>query len=465
MKKGYITVLFTIAMALCMSLFLVMIYGVRENALRMRCKEAADISMTSAFGEYQKTLWKKYGLVFVDAGYNGKTESVVLSEEHFRNCMNANFDENPGGLGLGKDLLKLDCTSVETVNIRFATDDRCNAVKKQAALCMKQKYGLEYISALYNAAFACNEFELTADGLNGKIENAMDKLSGVKDNYEVKKWTDKLENAVTETGSVSPFSMLSLVVTDTSGISKKAVASSSLASKRDLNKGNYKSNDTGFADGLFFKEYLIEKCANYLSKDDETALSYETEYLIKGAESDAKNLSSVVNRILILREAANFASIYKDSFKMGIIRMITGAIAIILLSPELKEPLAVLVASAWAYIESLKDVKVLLKGGRVPLLKGSDDFYTDVMNSGFEGQVEEKGLSYEDYLRAFILLVGDDVLAERFTDLLELNVRKIDDNPYFRMDFCFDAWTVRAFVLSGYGYDYEILRTRDTEVK
>ena len=60
MKKGYVTVYFAIVLAVCMSLFLSMVYAVRENALRMRSKEASDVSMNSAFAEYVKTLFDDY---------------------------------------------------------------------------------------------------------------------------------------------------------------------------------------------------------------------------------------------------------------------------------------------------------------------------------------------------------------------------------------------------------------------
>ena len=102
--------------------------------------------------------------------------------------------------------------------------------------------------------------------------------------------------------------------------------------------------------------------------------------------------------------------------------------------------------------------------GKVPLIKQGNEFFTDVVGMGNMQGEEEKGMSYEDYLRAFILFVPENTLTERFMDILEFNVRKLDANNNFRLDYCFDAWAVTAYVSSYFGYDYRITRTKDLEV-
>ncbi|MCR5279390.1 MAG: DUF5702 domain-containing protein [Lachnospiraceae bacterium] len=426
----------------------------------MRSKEAVDISMTSAFGEYVNVLWDDYGLIFVDAGYKSRINSMILAEERYRDCMNANFDERSPVPMLGKDLLKLKCTAAETMNVRFATDDKGLAIRHQAADYMHYHCNEAYVLELYNALADVNDYEFNATGLDTHVTSAMSELRWTSGSYEVSRWTDWQYGAVISDKPVSPFTVLSLVM-PIGTVSTKEITLDSCVSHRKLNKGNYTAGaELNAVDKILFKEYLIEKNADYVHQREETALSYEAEYLICGHGSDAKNLAGIVHRILLLREVANFERIYNDPGKMSIIRTITNVIAWVLMEPEIAEPLATMIAACWAYIESIKDVKVLMAGGRVPFLKSDGEFYTDVYGSS-AGHAEDKGLSYEDYLRAFIMLTDNEKLAVRFLDLLETSVINKDHNPNFRLDFCFDAWAVRAYITSGYGYDYVAERNRD----
>ncbi len=460
MRKGYVTVYFSIVLGVCMSLFLALTGAVRENALRMRSKEAMGIAMVSEFAEYVPDLWEDYGLVFVDAGYGAKIDSMILAEDRFRECMNANFDETAPIPVMGKDLLRLKCTAAETRNVRFATDEHGLSIMHQAAEYMHYHSNMEYVMDLYEALTEVRDLEFTGTGLADHIEPAMEALKEYTGDYEIARWTDWAGDAVVSDKDVSPVTVLALVM-PMSQVSSREISLDACVSHRELNKGNYEKGEApGALDSILFKEYLIEKNGDYIDRREGSALAYETEYLIAGKSSDAKNLAGIVHRILLIREAANFERIYNDREKMALIRLITKAIALIMAEPEAAEPMAAMIAAAWAYYESIKDAKVLLGGGRVPFLKEDRDFYTDVYG-GMTGNVEEKGLSYKDYLRAFVLAADNRKLNDRFMDLLETNIRNKPGNRNFRLDLCFDALAVRAFVTSGYGYDYELERNMD----
>ena len=382
MKKAYITVFFSICMAVSMALFIGLIYGARENAIRMRAKQCMDVAMTSTFGDYQKTLWDRYALVFVDAGYGHKADSMILTENRFQRCMNRNFDECPTAFMGGTDLLRLDCSAVETEAVRFATDCKGAAVRNQAVEYMKYHSNYEHIADIYAVVSHVNDSNFTGTSLKEYVDSSLDSLGPFKDSYEIKEWTDRLDGAVLTETDVSLLSTLRLVVNHADLLSKKMLNKDALIEKRELNQGNYpKINEPGAVGDLLFKEYLIEKCGNYLKPADDTALSYEAEYLISGRCGDTHNLEGVVNRLLLIREGSNFAAIYNDPSKMEIIRAITTMISCLLGEPELSEPLAMIVVAVWAYAESVKDVKVLMAGGKVPLVKNPNDFYTDVDQS------------------------------------------------------------------------------------
>ena len=98
------------------------------------------------------------------------------------------------------------------------------------------------------------------------------------------------------------------------------------------------------------------------------------------------------------------------------------------------------ILAAWAYVESLCELKTLLSGGKVAVIKTAKDWQTDVFHpaTSFKGSSggdgDPLGLSYRDYLRQFILLIGDETLNLRTMDMIEQNIRMKEGKNTFRMD-------------------------------
>lgn len=458
MKKGYVTVFFAIAIYICMSLFIGLMYGARENAIRARAREASDVSIRSIFAEYQKELWEEYNLLFVDATYGYDTDSFILPEEHYVGYLNENFDEGGFSLAGGKDLLKLSASYAETDEIRLATDNDGAAIVAQAANFMKHKYGIAYIQTLFDA------FE----GYGTAIEDVswQEEPEELSDSPVLEEWKEAYGDTILGKKDVSFLSALRLVLKDVSDLSGVMVNRNVLAGKRPLNKGNSLINSTSdLTDNLLFYEYLIEYTNNYLNKEKDTVLSYETEYLIAGHDVDSHNLEGVVNRMLATREAMNIATLKNDESRMNTVRIFSKIVATAILKPELASAIEVTAVSLWSFVESIGDVKLLLKGKRVPLIKTSEEwrsslrgFFSNENDDGYES-----GLTYTDYLRVFVMMTNKATLSRRFMDLCELNVRKWTENEGFRLDFCFDRWSVTAYIQSEYGYQYTVKKHYDME--
>lgn len=466
MRKGYVTVFFSLVITLCFSLFIGMIYGARENAVRLKATEAMEISMRSGFGEYQKDLWDKYNLLFVDASYGYKVDSMIIPCEHMVSCLNENFREEGLALLGGRDLLKLSATGVDVEKVRFATDNNGQAIKNQAVQCMKYRLGTEYLKLLYDYVSDYESIMLEAKDYETYEEEEIPPEA-----YEepvIREWVEKAEDICHEERDVSLLSTLRLVIKDVSQISSKAIAEENLLSEREKNKGNYSSEQKeNLLDRMYFTEYLLAYLGDYTEVSTDSALDYELEYLVGGKTVDSHNLETVVNRILLVREAANMVSLYSDEERMSLIRGLCEVLAILLLDPELEKLFEILVVTVISGVESVKDVKALLNGEKVPLMKEAEDWDTTLENVfGKEEPVDyEEGLSYKDYLRIFIYLEKEQLLIERFTNICELNIRKQTESEDFRLDFCFDAWRVTAFIQSEYGHSYRITREYDIEKK
>jgi hypothetical protein len=95
--------------------------------------------------------------------------------------------------------------------------------------------------------------------------------------------------------------------------------------------------------------------------------------------------------------------------------------------PELIEPVANGILFAWAYDESKDDLKKLLEGGKVPLVKRS--LYSN-----------EGGLEYYQYLGLMLFLQNEDKKLARVMDIMEMDIRLTPGNRNFRIDWCVESF-------------------------
>lgn len=165
------------------------------------------------------------------------------------------------------------------------------------------------------------------------------------------------------------------------------------------------------------------------SGTQEHTFDYEVEYLLYGNGSDRENLSDAVHHLLAVRSGLNLIHILSDNTKRAQARelaaVITGAGSI--------TPLILVttffVMSVWALGEALMDVKGLLAGRKVVLLKTAEDWTLSAENLlvlGRDGKPDtgggERGLSYLSWLK--ILLFVEPLVRQeyRIMDVIELNL-------------------------------------------
>lgn len=152
-----------------------------------------------------------------------------------------------------------------------------------------------------------------------------------------------------------------------------------------------------------------------------------------------------------------------DSAKMAEAQAMALALTAVILLPELAEPVKYTILFAWAYVESLQDVKTLLGGGRVPIFKTAADWRTGInsLKNVRESLSEDSGgngLNYKEYLQIMIFLQDAGTRTERAMDIIEMDIRRTPGNGRFRLDGCFDAYQAHLEVTSRFGYSYEMTR-------
>ncbi len=164
-------------------------------------------------------------------------------------------------------------------------------------------------------------------------------------------------------------------------------------------------------------------------------LKYETEYILGGYQSEIKNLQYVLGIILAIRIGCNAISLAADGEKRMQIQGIANGIAGWWTGGVGGVVLSVVIATAWAMMESVIDVYVLVSGGSLPLIKTKTTWYSSIDGNWKElmdKSLEEKSikkellyLDYTDYLRLLFLLDFDTntIKVARIMDVIQLNLQ------------------------------------------
>ena len=196
----------------------------------------------------------------------------------------------------------------------------------------------------------------------------------------------------------------------------------------------------------------------YTNPATDEPLQYQLEYLLEGHNSDIENLRGVCNTLVLMREVANLLYLMTDSLKVAEADALALTITSALLAPYLQPVVKYTLLAAWAYAESVVDVKHLLSGDKVPIIKSKKDWNLSLEGmldyekfSGSDGK-NEKGLDYTAYLRVLLAIEKEDKVVNRAMDLVEMYMRLKEGNHYFRLDACISSVHAKIRTRSRYGF-------------
>jgi len=454
----------------------------------MEIECVADIAGNSVLAEYHRQLLEQYELFYIDTGYGTVNAAYANTEAHLRDYMEHNYSlSGLSTLRNYRDVLKLSTEEISLLKATIATDENGIGLKRQAVLYEKDKVGLTFAEALMKNLQTVSEYEQESAKLQQERQEVEEQLNEMitqkEENLPPEKKTIETENGVEEI-EVKPtitrdnpadivnasrgLSLLSLVIKDRNNLSYQTITPSNYVTGRTLHRGSGRMEGMKYPGSLLenivFHEYILEKCSRYTEVLDKALLKYQSEYIICGRDSDEENLKGVMNRLLLLREAANVLYLLSDSAKMAEIEALSTTLALICMVPEAEPLVRYSILFAWAYVESIRDVRVLFDKGRVPLMKSSSTWGTGLLQmtqftSRWEsGSSGTEGLSYEDYLRIFLCLTDENTVTMRLMDIMEMDVRQTAGNENFRLDACTDCFEMYAGIRSGYGYQFTIQR-------
>lgn len=211
-------------------------------------------------------------------------------------------------------------------------------------------------------------------------------------------------------------------------------------------EGDTKSLLEKASNRIELETYIFQHFNSALSTigEEETVYQNEIEYLITGKQSDYDCLEMVAREITAMRSILNYTSIQRDKNKVNKVRNIATIICTILEQPEAIDVVTQGILMAWVFGESVADVKCLLQGDRVPMVKEPKDWHLSFHQLFYIQYVSvkgsRKGETYEDYLKKLLLLISEKNLYMRMLDLIELNVAL--QEPEFYIQNGMTKWKV-----------------------
>lgn len=454
-QDGSITIFLALTLVLVLSFLFSMLEAARVQGLEELAKRKLALETQSLFGAYNQELWEHYGLLFLDMSYGTGDPGVKQMEEHLM--------EEDYGEGEENHFYQMALKSVEVEAYALATDHNGAEFKRQACEAAKRQLAQSEIKNLESRIAVWDELDSGDGNLEEKWEEALaaeeeaSEMQEMTENGGIAEAEDEEalpENPMSYVTQLKNTSLLALVMEDPSELSAKSIDTSTCLENRELFCGNMTVEQKSGVDKLWFIQYLNQyfSCQTD-NRNGEHVLDYELEYCIGGKNTDAQNLEVVVKKLLQIRESANFSTIMQDSQKQSIaMKMAVAAVGFTGLTPLIKA-VQVGILLAWCHIESILDLRCLFAGGKVPLIKDSSQWKSDlfqvqdvISQRTYIGTEKEttKGMNYRDYLLILLYTTDEQQLTCRAMDVVERNIRVFSQNEAMRMDAMVSAARVQA---------------------
>ena len=456
-QKGSMTIAMCMMLSVMLGILTAGIKLCREQYARVQAVNAVDTGLYSVFSEYERDLLEEYDLFFLDSGYGGGAIDAFRVVQQMENSMDLTL--KTGIRGSRRE-------NCSITGYRLASDNGGEAFCAQAAEAVRKHLGTDAVKRLKE--YLSNTGEVIEQQQEQK-EAGVPPMpeEPVPDDTSVSEITPD-NNPLEVIKRIRTMGILGLVLPDDAVISEKEADVSVFTSNRNLQKGmgSLGGRESGTSDKLFLQAYAMNKLGTYREPGNPGTLDYQVEYIVGGKGSDRENLKKTVNRMLLLREAANAAYLYTDPEKRAQSGALAASLCTALLIPEGAFVVEKLLLLGWAYGESLLDVRQLMAGGKVPLVKNGASWQLALSDIGQifsllqDGQAKNtSGLDYNDYLQILLFTSSRNNLTFRCMDMIEQNIRLKPGKENFRIDSCMECLEMETGFLSPSGNRWTAVRS------
>lgn len=490
--RGSMTVFAALSIMLVASFLFVLLEAAHQQQLRRVAQMNTSLVVESVFSNYCSPLWEKYQILALDNGMTEEQEPFVSWEYYAADLSKESLSQR--GFIRGTNHLRMDTKCAEFVAYRMLTDEDGRAYIKTISDYMRNTIGqqaIEKLAAEYQQLSGMDISDKPDDTALAGADNAiaearrLEEEKAKKEEEERKKAQEAAKKAKatkkadkkaekkakkkagTEAGeraiepAENPLEIiknlwhqgtLSLVLKDAKAVSNMKEDGSDAVSKREKYTGiGLEPIQTDATDTLLFTEYLLDHFACYTSGDAAGTLAYELEYLLCGNEKDQSNLSETVQRLLAVREAANLAYLAADASKQELAYSVALSLAGVTANPGIIYAVKCGLLAAWALAESVLDVRALLSGDKIAIIKNSAQWTSDLLHLGsvfssFGTATNcQNGLSYQRYL-GFLLMMQAQKVSYRAMNIQEHVIRSKEGFE----DFCMDHLVIDAEIAMNY---------------
>lgn len=498
-SRAVITVFFSLLSVIFLGLTFTFVEAVRYRAARAHCADLMTVGNWSVFSGFENRLLEKYDLFGIDASSGGTVSAADLGTR-LKSSLdeNANVRDNISGKlpGLTFDPFQVSVKDASVTEYALLSDNNGEYFYQQAVDFMHETAWMNALGKLNDSARSAQKAQEAIDDYKTAKKNADKQAADIKAQsssmesqlqeqaakaqvsgssqgssgnvvildgsgsgqtasptpaqsaaqakLEEKKKADKVKNPLWKMIQLKFKSVLDLVCGSLK-VSSQKLPGWTVLSKRSKNKGTLKldTDRGGVTDDLLFREYLLDHFPDWSSGRKEKSLQYQLEYIIGGSTSDKKNLKKVVNKMILLREAYNYLYLQADAAAFEETSSLAAAILGWTGNPGLVEALREAFLVYWAYGESLYDVRILMHGGKVPLIKTSSDWHVPLNKLYYLETLLKKadrtaghGEDYSDYLRLLLNMQFISTQKKRGLDLLEIDLRQEEGMAFFQADNC-----------------------------
>lgn len=473
-ENAYLTVYLALCLTLILSLYLALIDGARRGGSAMEAACAAEMGMQNIMAEYHRELLNQFNLFALDSSYGTDMCGRKNTEAHLMGYLkkNLSIDETLGQY-LYRDFLGLQADDAELTEVSILTDGGGEVFRSMAIDAVKNDVGLNLLDEIqeWMSVVEVNGLgETSYDEERRKLDETLEEYDGREVQIsETETICLEVENPTAKLNAKRSLGILHLVAEDAESLSDKAIDSTALVGYRmeqgTISSGNMKAQPSdSLWDRILFQEYLLRYMGYYGSGKAEGALDYQIEYLVAGKNYDTDNLKSVVNRLSALREAANVIYLLADAEKNLEIHEAAILACGLFALPELIPIMEGVILFGWAYAESVYDVKTLMAGGKIPLIKDRSSWHYSLENALWgnadDAAGEGRGLAYQDYLRILMMMTDLETLTARAMNMVEADIRLTPGNTCFRLDACYAGVEAVMRISSSFGYKFELRRKR-----
>lgn len=490
--RGSMTIFAALSIMLVASFLFVLLEAAHQQQLRRVAQMNTSLVVESVFSNYCSPLWEKYQILALDNGMTEEQEPFVSWEYYAADLSKESLSQR--GFMRGTNHLRMDTKGAEFVAYRMLTDEDGKAYIKTISDYMRNTIGqqaIEKLAAEYQQLSGMDISDKPDDTALAGADNAiaearrLEEEKAKKEEEERKKAQEAAKKAKatkkadkkaeknaekkagTEAGeraiepAENPLEIiknlwhqgtLSLVLKDAKAVSNMKEDWSDAVSKREKYTGiGLEPIQTDATDTLLFTEYLLDHFACYTSGEAAGTLAYELEYLLCGNEKDQSNLSETAQRLLAVREAANLAYLATDASKQELAYSVALSLAGVTANPGIIYAVKCGLLAAWALAESVLDVRALLSGDKIAIIKNSAQWTSDLLHLGsvfssFGTATNcQNGLSYQRYL-GFLLMMQAQKVSYRAMNIQEHVIRSKEGFE----DFCMDHLVIDAEIAMNY---------------